>query len=127
MKKATLAVAVPLVLGVAVPALAQTGRRDIRIAMIAKSRANPVFEAAHRGAQDAAEKLSNLIAHHIAEEELTILEPARTETSAKVRFDLGAKWAARRNELIDQGCGSIENVRRVVAEAEAEGLLDEEE
>ncbi|MEV5001489.1 hemerythrin domain-containing protein [Nocardioides sp. LML1-1-1.1] len=76
---------------------------------------------------DAAEKLSNLIAHHIAEEELSILEPARTETSIKVRFDLGAKWAARRNELIDEGCGAIENVRRVVAEAEAEGLLDEEE
>ncbi|WP_278257051.1 hypothetical protein [Nocardioides convexus] len=44
-----------------------------------------------------------------------------------MRFDLGAKWAARRNEAIDQGCGSLENVRRVVAEAESEGLLDDEE
>jgi len=75
---------------------------------------------------DAAEKLSNLIAHHIAEEELTILEPARTEVSPKVRWDLGEKWAARRNELIDQGCGAVENVRRIVADARQEGLLEEE-
>ncbi|WP_028656753.1 hemerythrin domain-containing protein [Nocardioides sp. J54] len=76
---------------------------------------------------DAVEELSNLIAHHIAEEELTIIEPARTEVSAKVRFDLGAKWAARRNELIDQGCGSVENVRRIVEQARAEGLLDDDD
>ena len=76
---------------------------------------------------DAAEELSNLIAHHIAEEELSILEPARTETSTKVRYDLGAKWAQRRNELIDAGCGSLDNVRRIVAQAEKEGLLEDAE
>ena len=66
---------------------------------------------------DAVEELSNLIAHHVAEEELTILSPARTEVGDRVRRELGEKWAARRNQLIDEGCGSIENVRRIVAEA----------
>jgi hemerythrin superfamily protein len=76
---------------------------------------------------DAVEELSNLITHHIAEEELTILAPARTEVGERVRRDLGEKWAARRNELIDAHCGSIANVRRVVEEARKEGLLDQEE
>ena len=79
---------------------------------------------------DAAEELSNLITHHIAEEELTILSPARTEVGERVRRDLGQKWAARRNQLIDEHCGTIANVRRIVEEAREarkSGLLDDEE
>lgn len=75
---------------------------------------------------DAVEELSNLIAHHVAEEELTILSPAREEVGERVRRDLGEKWAARRNQLIDEGCGDVENVRRIVEEAAREGKLDEE-
>ncbi|MBM7516297.1 hemerythrin domain-containing protein [Nocardioides nitrophenolicus] len=74
---------------------------------------------------DAVEELSNLVAHHIAEEELSILEPARTEVSTKVRWDLGGKWAKRRNQLIDEGCGSVENLRRLVAAAQRDGLLQD--
>ncbi|MDZ5622002.1 hemerythrin domain-containing protein [Nocardioides sp. HM23] len=76
---------------------------------------------------DAVEKLSNLIAHHIAEEEITILSPAREEVGLQVRAELGEKWAARRNALIDAGCGGVDNVRRVVAAARREGLLDDED
>jgi len=76
---------------------------------------------------DAVEELSNLIAHHLAEEELTIISPAREEVGERVRREMGETWAARRNELIDQGCGALDNVRRVVREAAEEGLLDEEE
>jgi len=76
---------------------------------------------------DAVEELSNLVSHHIAEEELTILSPARTQVAERTRAELGEKWAARRNQLIDQDCGSIEFVRRVVSRAEKEGLLDDEE
>jgi hemerythrin-like domain-containing protein len=72
---------------------------------------------------DAVEELSNLVAHHIAEEEITILSPAREEVGERVRADLGAKWAARRNELLDGHCGAVENVRRIVAEARREGAL----
>jgi hemerythrin-like domain-containing protein len=74
---------------------------------------------------DAAEELSNLISHHIAEEELTILSPARTEVSERVRRDLGEQWAARRNQLVDEDCGAIANVRRIVEEAKRSGVLDE--
>ncbi|UMG93543.1 hemerythrin domain-containing protein [Nocardioides sp. TF02-7] len=76
---------------------------------------------------DAVEKLSNLIAHHIAEEELTILSPARESVGPRIREELGEKWAARRNQLIDQGCGAADNVRRIVRQAEADGLLDDED
>jgi len=76
---------------------------------------------------DAVEELSNLIAHHIAEEEITILSPARQEVEQQVRTDLGEKWAARRNALIDAHCGAADNVRRIVAEARREGVLDDEE
>ena len=76
---------------------------------------------------DAVEKLSNLIAHHIAEEELTILGPARESVGTRVREELGEKWAARRNQLIDDGCGDVENVRRIVQEAAAAGLLDDDD
>jgi len=75
---------------------------------------------------DAVEELSNLVTHHIAEEELTILTPARAEVAERVRRDLGEKWATRRNQLIDEGCGSIANVRRIVEEAKKAGLLDDE-
>lgn len=75
---------------------------------------------------DAVEELSNLVAHHIAEEELTILKPAREEVAERTRIELGEKWAARRNELVDQNCGSVANVRRVVAEAQQAGLLEQD-
>lgn len=74
---------------------------------------------------DGAEELSNLVSHHIAEEELTILSPARAEVSERVRRELGEQWAARRNQLIADGCGSLANVRRMVAEARRSGVLDE--
>ena len=76
---------------------------------------------------DAVEELSNLVAHHIAEEEITILSPAREDVGPQVRAELGEKWAARRNKLLDGHCGAVENVRRIVAEAEREGLLDDED
>ncbi|MFC5728655.1 MULTISPECIES: hemerythrin domain-containing protein [Nocardioides] len=75
---------------------------------------------------DAVEHLSNLVAHHIAEEELTILKPARQEVPENVRFELGEKWSARRNELISQNCGTEANVRRIVNAAQRSGLLDED-
>jgi hemerythrin superfamily protein len=72
---------------------------------------------------DAVEKLAEALNHHIGEEEQTILNPARTEVSEQVRQNLGEAWAAMRNRLIDEGCGSIENVRTIVEQAEKEGLL----
>ena len=78
---------------------------------------------------DAVEALAKALNHHIGEEEQTILNPAREDVSEQVRQDLGVAWATRRNELLDEGAGSITNVRKIVARAHKEGLLpaDEEE
>ena len=48
--------------------------------------------------------------------ELSILNPAGEE--------VGERFAARRNELIESGCGSLDQVRAIVAAAERDGLLE---
>lgn len=75
---------------------------------------------------DAVEQLATALNHHIGEEEQTILNPARTEVGEEVRQRLGAAWAAKRNQLLDEGSGSIENVRAIVERDEEEGLLPAE-
>src|SRR5918994_1470892 len=54
------------------------------------------------------------------EEEQTILNPAREEVSEKVRVELGEAFATERNAQLDADCGRIDNVRRIVQEAEKE-------
>ena len=76
---------------------------------------------------DAVEELAGLVNHHLTEEELTILNPARDEVGERVRAELGDAFAAERNAQIDADCGTIDNVRRIVAEARREGLLDDDE
>lgn len=76
---------------------------------------------------DAVEELAEKINHHLTEEELTILNPAREEVSEQVRAELGRLFAEERNAQVDADCGRIDNVRRLVQEAEREGLLDDED
>lgn len=76
---------------------------------------------------DAVEELSKVVNHHLSEEELTILNPARTEVSDQVRAELGTAFADERNRQIDDNCGRIANVRAIVRKAEQKGLLDDEE
>lgn len=75
---------------------------------------------------DAVEELSNAVAHHAAEEELSMLNPAREELGGRARLDLGVRFAGERNRLIDEGCGSLTNVRRLVARSRRDGLLDDD-
>ncbi|ALX03453.1 hemerythrin domain-containing protein [Aeromicrobium erythreum] len=75
---------------------------------------------------DAVEELTRLISHHLTEEELTILNPAREELGSEVLARLGEAFATERNQQIDADCGRTENVRRLVEEAREEGLIDEE-
>jgi hemerythrin superfamily protein len=75
---------------------------------------------------DAAEELSGKINHHVAEEELTILNPARDEVGPQVRAELGREFLEERQRQIDAGCGSVENVRRLVAQARKQGQLDDD-
>jgi hemerythrin superfamily protein len=76
---------------------------------------------------DAVEKLGTALNHHMGEEEQTILNPARTEVSEEVREKLGVAWATKRNQLLEQDCGSIDSVRAIVERAHREGRLPQEE
>src|SRR3954470_3966838 len=60
-------------------------------------------------------ELSEALSHHLDEEERDVLNPARIEVDLDVRTELGAEFAAERARLIDNDCGSIENVRQVLA------------
>ena len=76
---------------------------------------------------DAVEELAGVVNHHLTEEELTILNPAREEVGPRVLAALGELFAAERNRLIDDDCGSVANVRRMVASARRDGLLDDDD
>ena len=74
---------------------------------------------------DAVEELAKVLNHHLTEEELTILNPAREDVGERVREELGEQFATERNRQIEDGCGSPTNVRRIVVAAREEGLLDD--
>ena len=68
---------------------------------------------------DAVEELAKLVNHHLTEE-------AREEVGERVRAELGDQFAAERNRQLDDDCGRVENVRRLVAQARREGLIGDE-
>jgi len=72
---------------------------------------------------DALEDLATAVNHHSNEEEQTILNPAREDVSLPQREQLGTAWLARRNELLEQGCASPEQVEALLEEAVDEGTL----
>jgi hypothetical protein len=74
---------------------------------------------------DAVEQLATTINHHLTEEELTILNPAREEVDPAVRAELGELFARERNAQVDAGCGDIDNVRRIVESARESGVLED--
>ena len=76
---------------------------------------------------DAVEELARRVNHHLTEEELTILNPAREEVSEKVRAELGLAFAEERTAQIEADCGRVENVRKIVARAERDGILPAED
>ena len=77
--------------------------------------------------EDALEKVAELVNHHVTEEELTILNPAREDVPEATRLELGQRFATERNRQIDSDCGNPVNVRRIVKQAHTEGLLDDAE
>ncbi len=72
---------------------------------------------------DLVEELAGTVNHHLTEEELTILNPAREEVAEEVRRRLGAAFAAARNVRLDEDCGRTENVQAIVERANRAGLL----
>jgi hemerythrin superfamily protein len=75
---------------------------------------------------DLVEELAGKVNHHLTEEELTILNPARDDVAERTRAELGETFAAARNRHLDDDCGRLAHVRRIVRDAEKEGLLDDE-
>jgi hemerythrin superfamily protein len=76
---------------------------------------------------DAVEELARVVNHHLTEEELTILNPARDEVGPEVRAQLGDEFATERNRQLDDNCGTLTNVRRIVSDARSRGLRDDGE
>ena len=76
---------------------------------------------------DALEELATAVNHHAGEEETDILNPAREDLSIDRRESLGVAWATRRNQLLEEGCASAEQVAALLAEAVDEGVLAPEE
>lgn len=71
----------------------------------------------------ALEDLATVVNHHTNEEEQTIINPSREDVALEVREKLGVAWATRRNELLEQGCASLEQVKALLHRAEKEGVL----
>ncbi len=63
---------------------------------------------------DAIHEFSETLLHHLDEEERDILNPAREDVSEDDRASLGAAWVTERNRMLDDGCGSTEQVRALV-------------
>ncbi|MEU9641416.1 hemerythrin domain-containing protein [Streptomyces sp. NPDC048188] len=60
------------------------------------------------------EELVEAVTHHADEEERTILNGARENVAAERREELGAAFLEERERLLKDGCGDIDNVRRIV-------------
>jgi hemerythrin-like domain-containing protein len=74
--------------------------------------------------EEALEELSEALTHHLDEEERDVLNAAREEVPREDRERLGRAFLALRADQLEGSPGDIRNVGRLVAEAEAEGLLD---
>jgi hypothetical protein len=80
----------------------------------------PLLEATELYDEDFSHDLhefSETLLHHLDEEERDILNPAREDVSDTERARLGAEWLAERNRMLDEGCGSVEQVRSLVDDA----------
>jgi hypothetical protein len=80
----------------------------------------PLLEATELYDEDFSHDLhefSETLLHHLDEEERDILNPAREDVSHTERARLGAEWLAERNRMLDEGCGSVEQVRSLVDDA----------
>ena len=76
---------------------------------------------------DTLEELATVVNHHSNEEEQTILNPAREDVALERREELGIAWLTRRNQLLEEGCASEEQVAAKLDEAVGEGVLAPEE
>ncbi|HVK22325.1 MAG TPA: hemerythrin domain-containing protein [Actinokineospora sp.] len=60
-------------------------------------------------------KLVEAVAHHLDEEERTILNDARDSVPDERKAELGGDFSKARAERVDAGCGEVDYVRDLVA------------
>ncbi|MBB4717055.1 hemerythrin domain-containing protein [Streptomyces luteogriseus] len=60
------------------------------------------------------EELVEAVTHHADEEERTILNGARENVAMERREELGLAFVRERERQLKAGCGSVENVRKIV-------------
>ncbi len=85
-------------------------------------------EATHgQDYDDALEDLATVVNHHSNEEEQTILNPSREDVPLEERERLGTAWLTRRNQLLEQGCATTDQVAALLHEAVDEGTLAPED
>lgn len=77
--------------------------------------------------EEALEEVAEVLNHHIGEEELSILNPAKEDASQDLRESLAEAWTSKRNSLLDSGCGTLESVEKIVKKAYDDGLLPNDE
>ncbi|MEG8274905.1 hemerythrin domain-containing protein [Streptomyces sp. AHA2] len=60
------------------------------------------------------EELVEAVTHHADEEERTILNGARENVAMERREELGVAFLQERDRQLQSGCGSVDNVRKIV-------------
>lgn len=60
------------------------------------------------------EELVEAVTHHADEEERTILNGARENVAMERREELGLAFSQERERQLKAGCGSVDNVRKIV-------------
>ncbi|MFI2641976.1 hemerythrin domain-containing protein [Streptomyces sp. NPDC018610] len=76
-----------------------------------------LLEVEDVGSDEWDEKLEELVTavnHHADEEERTLLNDARENVADDRRSQLGEAFRAARAKYLDDGCGSVDNVRELV-------------
>ncbi len=91
---------------------------------LALQRLQQVADADDDTFEAALEELSEVVTHHLDEEERDVLNAAREQVPDELRAELGVAFRLRRDELLAEHPGDPGNVDRLVAEARADGRLD---
>ncbi|MYR42746.1 hemerythrin domain-containing protein [Streptomyces sp. SID5910] len=74
-----------------------------------------VEDTASQEWEDKLEELVTAVNHHADEEERTLINDARENVADERRAELGKAFQEARARYLDAGCGSVENVRKLVA------------
>ncbi|WP_077799302.1 hemerythrin domain-containing protein [Streptomyces sp. JHA26] len=74
-----------------------------------------VEDTASQEWEDKLEELVTAVNHHADEEERTLLNDARENVADERRAELGQAFREARAKYLDSDCGSVENVRKLVA------------